>query len=118
MNAVAHLPPSSQFSHPLIAAGGKDTIIEVREPGKPPDADAERMLLGHEGNVCALDVCTDPKTPYLVSGSWDCSAMVWDIAKGESTATLEGHSASVWAVLAFDSSTIVTGDEQSFVRSA
>lgn len=67
------------------------------------------MLLGHEGNVCALDVCPDSKTPYLVSGSWDSSAMIWDVGKGESIATLEGHSASVWAVLAFDSKHVVTG---------
>lgn len=90
-------------------SGGKDTLIDVRKPGQAPDSDPERLLLGHQGNVCALDVCLDGKIPYLVSGSWDASAMVWDIEKGESTATLEGHQASVWAVLAYDQDTIITG---------
>lgn len=44
-----------------------------------------------------------------MSGSWDASAMVWDVEKGEATATFEGHGASVWAVLAYDESTVVTG---------
>lgn len=89
-------------------SGGKDTIIEVRKPSQPPDADAERLFLGHQGNVCALD-CPDTEARYVVSGSWDSSAMVWDVSKGEPTATLEGHSGSVWAVLAYDDTRIMTG---------
>ena len=117
INAVTYLPASSQFSEPLIASGGKDTIIELRHPGRPPDASAQRILLGHQGNVCALDVCPDPKTPYLVSGSWDASAIIWDVAKGESIATLEGHSGSVWAVLALDSKHVVTGERSDTMSS-
>ncbi|KAL9080057.1 MAG: hypothetical protein Q9159_007666, partial [Coniocarpon cinnabarinum] len=109
INSVAYLPPSSEFPEPLVASGGKDCIIDVRQLGQKPDADAERLLLGHQGNICALDVYTDSKQPYLVSGSWDGSAMVWNVAKGESTATLEGHSGNVWDVLAFDDSKIITG---------
>ena len=109
INSVAYLPPSSHSEEPLIASGGKDTIIELRKLGESPDASAHRMLLGHQGNVCALDVCSDPKTPYLVSGSWDSSAMIWDIQKGESLVTLENHSGSVWAVLAYDSQRVITG---------
>lgn len=82
----------------------------MRQLGREPDADAERLLLGHQGNVCALDVCPDPTTPYLVSGSWDSSAMIWDVQKGESTVTLEGHSGSVWDVLAYDNTKVITGE--------
>lgn len=68
------------------------------------------MLLGHQGNVCALDAFADGAVSYVVSGSWDSSAKVWDVNKGESTATLEGHEGSVWAVLGFDRERIVTGE--------
>lgn len=109
INSVAFLPSTTEYPSGLIISGGKDAIIDVREPGRPPDSNAERMLLGHESNVCALDVYAAESATYVVSGSWDASARVWDIVKGESTATLEGHEGSVWAVLAYDADTIVTG---------
>ena len=109
VNALTHVPPSDEYPDGLIVSGGKDAIIEVRQPGRPPDQNAERLLLGHEGNICTLDVSPDPKNRYLVSGSWDASARTWDITKGESTATLDGHEGSVWAVLAYDGKTVVTG---------
>ncbi len=102
INAVAFAPPSPDFPDGLIISGGKDTIIEVRQPGRPPDSDPEGLLLGHQGNVCALDVSPDRKRPYIVSGSWDSSARIWSVSKGESTAELEDHQGSVWAVLAYD----------------
>ena len=88
-------------------SGGKDTIIEVRQPGKPPDENAEALLLGHAHNVCALDV--SPKNEFIVSGSWDATARVWRVGKWECETLLEGHEGSVWTVLAFDPNTIITG---------
>jgi len=69
------------------------------------------MLLGHQGNVCALDVWQNEKADgvWLVSGSWDASACVWDVERGEQISTLEGHEASVWAVLAYGEDRIITG---------
>ena len=45
----------------------------------------------------------------MVSGSWDGSARVWKVGKWECEALLEGHQGSVWAVLAYDEETIITG---------
>ena len=87
--------------------GGKDTIIEVRQPGKPPEENAEALLLGHSHNVCALDV--SPGGEFVISGSWDGSARLWTIGKWECDALLEGHEGSVWTVLAYDRKTIITG---------
>jgi WD40 repeat protein len=91
----------------LVISGGKDTIIEVRDPKKLPEANAEAMLLGHEGNICSLDV--SPSGNLIVSGSWDCTARIWKVGNWESSVVLEGHSASVWAAIALDDNTIVTG---------
>ena len=67
------------------------------------------MLLGHEGNVCALDACLEADDPYIISGSWDQSAKIFSVAKGQEIATLEGHQGSVWAVLAYDKDVVLTG---------
>lgn len=107
INAITYLPPTKDFPDGLIISGGKDTIIEVRQPGKPPEDNAEALLLGHSHNVCALDV--SPAGDYVVSGSWDGSARLWGVGKWECEALLEGHEGSVWTVLAWDRKTIITG---------
>lgn len=111
INAIAYLPPIKGFADGLIVSGGKDSIIEVREPGREPDQNAEALLLGHAQNICALDV--SPTGEYIVSGSWDSSARVWGVGKWECDALLEGHRGSVWAVLAYDRDTVITGSCQS-----
>ena len=107
INAITYLPPSKQFPEGLVISGGKDTIIEARQPGKPPEENAEALLLGHAHNVCALDV--SPKGDYVVSGSWDSTARIWDVGKWDCSAILEGHGGSVWAVLAYDFDMVITG---------
>ncbi|KAI4258765.1 MAG: hypothetical protein LQ352_001074 [Teloschistes flavicans] len=114
INAVAYCPPIKGFADGLIVSGGKDTVIEVREPGREPDQNAEALLLGHSHNVCALDV--DPTGAYVVSGSWDSSARVWTVGRWECDALLEGHQGSVWAVLAYNQDTIITGCADQIIR--
>lgn len=115
INAVTYLQPTIEYSEGLIISGGKDTIIEVRQPGKPPEADAEALLLGHSHNVCALDSSHDGE--FIVSGSWDGSARVWRVGKWGCEALLEGHEGSVWAVLAYDRKTIITGEAKNYYTS-
>lgn len=114
VNSLAIVPPSSAFPEGLIVSGGKDQIIDVRQPGKSIEDNADALLIGHGNNVCALDVSQDGK--YIVSGSWDMDARVWEVGKwGEST-NLEGHEAAVWAVLAYDSTTVITGCADKNIR--
>lgn len=107
INSLAYLPPTSEFPEGLVLSGGQDTIIEARQPGKTADDNADAMLLGHAHNICALDV--SPDGGWIVSGSWDSSARVWKVGKWETDVVLNGHEASVWAVLAYDKDTIITG---------
>ena len=111
INAITYLPPTKSFPEGLIISGGKDTIIDARQPGRPPEDNAEALLLGHAHNVCALDV--NPRDGFIVSGSWDGTGRVWRIGKWDCEAVLEAHGGSVWAVLAYDSDTIVTGRQNS-----
>ncbi|KAF2085502.1 putative polyubiquitin binding protein [Saccharata proteae CBS 121410] len=114
VNSVAFVPPSAAFPEGLIVSGGKDTIIEVRQPSRAPQDNAEALLLGHSSNVCALDASDDGRT--IVSGSWDQEARVWQVGKWEAAAVLRGHEGSVWAVLAYDRETVITGCADKQIR--
>lgn len=107
INSLTIVPSSKSYPQGLIASAGKDTIIDVRQPGRAPDQNAERLLVGHAHNVCALDATADGTT--LVSGGWDKQARIWNIEKGDTAVELKGHEASVWAVLSYDRDTIITG---------
>ncbi|KAL2010239.1 hypothetical protein VTN00DRAFT_6046 [Thermoascus crustaceus] len=114
INSLAYYPPTPEFPEGLIFSGGQDTIIEARQPGKAAGDNADAMLLGHGHNVCALDVC--PEGGWIVSGSWDASARLWRIGKWECDVIFEGHQATVWAVLAYDKDTVITGCADKIIR--
>lgn len=107
VNAVAYYPPTGEYPEGLIFSGGQDTIIEARQPSKASGDNADAMLLGHGHNVCSLDVC--PEGGWVISGSWDSSARLWRIGNWETDAVFDGHQGSVWAVLAYDKDTVITG---------
>lgn len=107
INSIAYYPPTTDYPEGLVLSGGQDMIIEARQPGRPADANAEALLIGHSHNVCSIDVC--PEGEWIVSGSWDSSARLWSVGKWECVTVFEGHNGSVWAVLAYDKDTIVTG---------
>lgn len=105
VNSLAFVPPSSDYPHGLIVSGGKDSIIDVRQPTSTLQDNAEALLLGHGHNICALDV--NDRT--IVSGSWDQEARIWTLGNWEDSVVLRGHQGSVWAVLAYDHKIIITG---------
>ena len=107
VNSLAFVPPSSAHPQGLVVSAGQDSIIDVREPGKAPEDNADALLLGHGHNVCALDVSEDGK--YILSGSWDNDARIWPVGKWDTSTVLQGHTAAVWAVLSLDNATIITG---------
>ncbi|KAJ4367856.1 WD repeat protein Lub1 [Didymella sp. IMI 355093] len=114
VNSLAIVPPSSQYPEGLIVSGGKDQIIDVRQPGKNIEDNADALLIGHGNNVSALDVSQDGK--YIVSGSWDMEARLWEVGKWGESIKLGEHGAAVWAVLAYDSNTIITGCADKHIR--
>ncbi|KAL1860115.1 WD repeat protein Lub1 [Paecilomyces lecythidis] len=113
-NSLAYYPPTPEFPEGLIFSGGQDTIIEAKQPGKAVEDNADAMLLGHAHNVCALDVC--PNGGWVVSGSWDASARLWRLGNWEAEVVFEGHQGSVWAVLAYDKDTVITGCADKIIR--
>jgi phospholipase A-2-activating protein len=93
----------------LVVSGSREGLVEVRSPRKQPEDAADAILLGHANNVCALDVSEDGT--IIVSGSWDMTARIWSVGHWatEDSVVLQGHEASVWAVLAYSSDLIITG---------
>ena len=71
-------------------------------------------MVGHSNQVCSIDV--NAQANYLVSGSWDSTAKVWEVGKWEVAADLAGHTATVWAVLAISRDTVVTGCADRAIR--
>ena len=105
--SLAYLPSTKEYPSGLIFTGSQDAMIDVREPGKPPDSNAERLLVGHAHNVCSLDISPDGK--WIVSGSWDQTARIWEVGKWSDELVLDEHKGSVWSVLAYANETIITG---------
>ncbi|KAI1472131.1 PFU-domain-containing protein [Daldinia caldariorum] len=113
-NSLTYLPPSPDHPDGLVISAGTDTIIDVRSANSTPSDNAERLLVGHARNVCALAVV--PGGRYIVSGSWDKTARVWSVDKWETEAILAGHEEAVWDVLPFDETIVVTASADKNIR--
>lgn len=69
---------------------------------------AKQTLVGHRGSVTGVAVSFDGK--WIITGSSDRSARVWDADTGQQLLTLEGHTDNVTCVaISSDGRRIVTG---------
>ena len=66
---------------------------------------------GHMDHV----LCVQFKDNMLVSGSGDCTIIVWDLSTYEMKRTLRGHKAAV-TTLQFDSSRIISGSLDRLIK--
>lgn len=93
VNAVEHFSIDGES---YVAIGGKDATIYIsgihNSYAKPGDDFGRYQLVGHQGNVCSLNYSEG----VLLSGSWDCTAKVWDLSSFGVQFDLVGHQASVW----------------------
>ncbi|KAI2463908.1 PFU-domain-containing protein [Annulohypoxylon bovei var. microspora] len=113
-NSLTYLAPSPDYPDGLVVSAGSDTIIDIRKTTSVPSDNAERLLVGHARNVCALAVV--PGGRYIVSASWDKTARIWSIRKWETEAILTGHEEAVWDVLPLDENTVVTASADKNIR--
>lgn len=111
---LTYLPPSKEYEQGLVFSAGQDTLIEARQPSTTAEQNADAMMVGHANQVCSLDV--SEKGDWVVSGSWDSTAKIWSVGKWEVEVDLPDHTATVWAVLAYDRDTVVTGCADKAIR--
>ncbi|KAI1127240.1 ubiquitin homeostasis protein lub1 [Nemania abortiva] len=114
VNSLTCLRPSADFPKGLVVSAGTDSIIDVRSVAAGPSDNAERLLIGHAQNVCALAVI--PGSKFIVSGSWDSTARVWSVGNWEAEAVLEGHEGAVWDVLPLSEKLVITGCADKNIR--
>jgi phospholipase A-2-activating protein len=107
---------TNNLTQALAVTGGQDKTINAYDitsamaTGTSASLLPEYTLLGHEDNVCALDVYSG-SNGYIVSGSWDRTARVWK--DWSCMAILAGHTQAVWAVLALSDDLVLTGEHSS-----
>ncbi len=98
----------------LLAAGGR--IREAGEGSNPirlydfRTGEMLALLDGHRGAVLSLDFSPDGR--FIVSGSTDNMAIVWDVEKRQEVHRLRGHEGDInRAVFTIDGARIVTGSD-------
>jgi len=102
-----------------IATASDDKCINIHALKAPTNATSRipslRRLEGHTAPV----LCTafSPKSDCLVSGSFDESAILWDVRTGNILRVLPAHSEAVWTV-AWDreAGMILTGSADGSMR--
>jgi len=77
-----------------VITGGEDGKAVVWERGGA--GKIVRTLEGHEGGVSCLD--TTPCEKYVVTGSWDCTLILWKLSNGNRERSFVGHTSLVTAV--------------------
>lgn len=113
-NGLAYAPPSKEHPTGLVAAGGRETFVFVKNVGRPPEEDPHRMLIGHAGNITCLDFSEDGSK--IISGGWDAQVFVWDVEEGNVVAELPGHTGPVWGLMVYDAKLVFTACADKMVR--
>lgn len=90
VTGVASLSPDCHplFPEGLTLCGARDNLIRLYDR----QGTLVKCLRGHEKAPVSFSWTSDFR---LVSGSWDGTARVWDLATGENTITLGGHENAV-----------------------
>ncbi|KAI3404085.2 DOA1 [Candida oxycetoniae] len=112
LNSTAIVPFAGDLQEQqFVASGGQDAMIylnDLHASGK----EAEYQLIGHKGNVCSLSYAHG----LLVSSSWDCTAIVWNLKEFSPLYVLKGHELPVWDVKAVNSQQFLTASADRSIR--
>jgi WD40 repeat protein/serine/threonine protein kinase len=92
INAIA-LSAADGGRAPLLATASRDGTVKVWDAAT---GQAVTTLVGHQGNVLALDFAPDGRT--LASGDDTGSVILWNVNEAKPRHTLLGHSKGVYAI--------------------
>ena len=91
----------------FFSAGRDNKILQIDLEGNPI-----RELNGHTAAVSSLSQAIDGQ---LLSGSWDETAIKWDVESATAIEKMEGHAHAV-AVLTLPNGITVTGSQDKAIR--
>ena len=79
LQAAAWHPDSER-----VLTAGEDRVIRLWQPPIAPQTNATvlKEMKGHTARITALEIAKS-EAPLLISGSWDGTARIWNIEKGE-----------------------------------
>ncbi|MFQ6656424.1 hypothetical protein Gotur_026539 [Gossypium turneri] len=105
---------SNQTGSNTFASASLDRTIKIWNLGSP---DPNFTLDAHQKGVNCVDYFSGGDKPYLITGSDDNTAKVWDYQTKSCVQTLEGHTHNVSAVCFHpELPIIITGSEDGTVR--
>jgi len=101
----------------MILSGSRDKTVMVWRltPGEPEYGVPERALRGHNHFVSDVVISSDGQ--FALSGSWDGTMRLWEIASGRTTRRFVGHSKDVLSVaFSVDNRQIVSASRDKTVK--
>jgi len=101
----------------MILSGSRDKSVMVWRltPGEAEYGVAERSLRGHNHFVSDVTISSDGQ--FALSGSWDGTMRLWEIASGRTTRRFVGHSKDVLSVaFSVDNRQIVSASRDKTVK--
>jgi WD40 repeat protein len=110
LSRVSHDPHWGPQAKALAASRSLPALANAWPLPDLPSPALRLTLSGHGLDVRAVAIAPDGS--WLVTGSWDGTARIWDSATGERRAVLMGHTGQVSAVaIAPDGTWLATGDQ-------
>ncbi|CAD8061506.1 unnamed protein product [Paramecium sonneborni] len=100
------------INYPYVASSADDKTIVIFNM----KSQEKLILRGHQSYIKAIGLLQENK--HIISGSYDTSIKIWDIAKGICQNTLNGHTKPVLClqVLQQTQSMVVSGGEDGTIR--
>ena len=120
VGSIAALPDGVHFVVGLFCGALKlyhidGTLVHVFEHADEGDDDDVEEVLGHSDYVNALAVTRDGQ--HIISGSSDCSVIVWSVATKRIVSICIAHTGEVWSVEAMpDGQRFLSGSNDHTVR--
>ncbi|MEZ4460320.1 MAG: WD40 repeat domain-containing protein [bacterium] len=93
----------------MLAAGGDTGVLHLWLLAGGTGSIRHAQLTGHRSIVSGVAFTSDSR--YVVSSSFDGTARIWSLERGESLHTLEGHEGPVTAVSCSPGRTITVGHD-------
>merc|ERR1712232_1263023 len=112
VNSITEIGKSDIFPNGAIATGSTDSLVLVYD--KSNLSEPFYTFIGHSNTVCNINCSKDNK--YLISASYDGTAIVWDLDIGKKKFTLDGHDPSVLCATILSDGQYITGGADKIIK--